>query len=111
MKTSEMELDDGRKDPYIVQQLEKQGRRLVQSQQMGFKSADEAIMRAERDAGRSAGVIAAQQSDDTETGEVLEEPIILTQHGEVPAGVGDNRDLVNHGDPKMILQRDMPDME
>jgi hypothetical protein len=72
---------------YIVQQFEKQGRRLVQGRQMEFKSADEAIKRAERDAGRSAGVIAVQQTVDTETGEVLEEPLILAQHGEVPAGI------------------------
>ncbi len=72
---------------YIVQQFEKQGRRLVQGQQMDFKTADEAIKRAERDAGRAAGVIAVQQTVDTETGEVLEEPIILAQHGEVPTGI------------------------
>lgn len=72
---------------YIVLQFEKQGRRLVQGQQMDFKSADEAIKRAERDAGRTAGVIAVQQTVDTETGEVLEEPIILAQYGEVPAGI------------------------
>lgn len=72
---------------YIVQRFEKQGRRLVQGRQMDFKTADEAIKRAERDAGRSAGVIAVQQAVDTETGEVLEEPIILAQHGEVPAGI------------------------
>lgn len=72
---------------YIVQQFEKQGRRLVQGRQMDFKSADEAIKRAERDAGRTAGVIAVQQTVDTETGEVLDEPVILAQHGEVPAGI------------------------
>lgn len=72
---------------YIVQQFEKQGRRLVQGRQMDFKTADEAIKRAERDAGRSASVIAVQQTVDTETGEVLEEPVILAQHGEVPTGI------------------------
>lgn len=72
---------------YIVQQFEKQGRRLVQGRQMDFKTAVEAIKRAERDAGRSAGVIAVQQTVDTETGEVLEEPVILAQHGEVPANI------------------------
>lgn len=72
---------------YIVQQFEKQGRRLAQGQQMDFKSAEEAIKRAERDAGRAAGVIAVQQTVDLETGEVLEEPVILAQHGEVPAGI------------------------
>lgn len=73
---------------YIVQQFEKQGRRLVQGRQMDFKTADEAIKRTERDAARSVGVIAVQQTVDTETGEVLGEPIVLAQHGEVPAGVG-----------------------
>jgi hypothetical protein len=72
---------------YIVQQFEKQGRRLVQGRQMDFKTADEAIKRAERDAGRAAGVIAVQQKVDTETGEVLEEPVILAQHGELPPGI------------------------
>lgn len=57
---------------------------------MDFKTADEAIKRAERDAGRSAGVIAIQQTVDTETGEVLEEPVILAQHGELPAGIGED---------------------
>lgn len=72
---------------YIVQQFEKQGRRLVSGRQMDFKSAEEAIKRAERDAGRTAGVIAVQQTVDTETGEVLDEPIILAQHGELPSGI------------------------
>lgn len=72
---------------YIVQQFEKQGRTLAQGRQMDFKTADEAVKRAERDAGRLAGVIAVQQTVDTETGEVLEEPVILAQYGEVPAGI------------------------
>lgn len=59
----------------------------MQGRQMDFKTDDEAIKRAERGAGRSAGAIAVQQSIDTETGEVLEEPVILAQHGEVPAGI------------------------
>ncbi len=54
---------------------------------MDFKTADEAIKRAERDIERVAGVIAVQQKVDTETGEVLEEPVILAQHGEVPTGI------------------------
>lgn len=72
---------------YIVQQFEKQGRRLVTGRQMDFKSAEEAIERAERDVGRTAGVIAVQQTVDTETGEVLDEPVILAQHGDVPTGI------------------------
>lgn len=72
---------------YIVQQLEKQGRMLVQGRQMDFKTVDDAIKRAERDAGRAAGVIAVQQKVDTETGEVLEEPVILAQHGDVPGDI------------------------
>lgn len=54
---------------------------------MDFKSAEEAIKRAERDAGRTAGVVAVQQTVDTETGEVLEEPVILAQHGDLPPGI------------------------
>ena len=72
---------------YIVQQFEKQGRKLVQGRQMEFKSADEARSRAERDAARVAGVIAVAQKVDTETGEVLEEPEVLAHHGEIPPGL------------------------
>ena len=31
-----------------------------------------------------AGVVAVQQTVDTDTGEVLEEPIVLAKHGELP---------------------------
>ncbi|MGN6548627.1 MAG: hypothetical protein ACTHJ3_01845 [Pararhizobium sp.] len=72
---------------YIVQQFEKQGRKLVQGRQMEFKSAAEARGRAERDAGRVAGVVAVEQKVDTETGEVLEEPIVMAHYGELPVGI------------------------
>ncbi|TPW26930.1 hypothetical protein [Pararhizobium mangrovi] len=72
---------------YIVQQFEKQGRKLVQGRQMEFKTSDEARGRAERDAERVAGVVAVAQTVDTETGEVLEEPEILAHYGELPPGM------------------------
>lgn len=72
---------------YIVQQFEKQSRKLVTGRQMDFKTAAEAIGRAERDAERVAGVIAVQQTVDTDTGEVIDEPILLARHGQVPAGI------------------------
>lgn len=52
---------------------------------MPFKSSREAIARAERDAGRCAGVVAVQTTIDTESGEILDEPIILASFGELPA--------------------------
>ncbi|WP_182422067.1 hypothetical protein [Aureimonas sp. ME7] len=70
---------------YIVQQFEKSGKRLVAGRQMDFKTAQEAAGRAERDAPRIAGVVAIQQTVDTDTGEVLEEPIVLARFGELPA--------------------------
>ena len=69
---------------YIVQQFDKAGRRLVAGRQLPFKTAAEATARADRDASRCAGVVAVQQTIDTETGEVLEEPIVLSAHGELP---------------------------
>ncbi|MEC5293413.1 hypothetical protein VSX64_22625 [Aurantimonas sp. C2-6-R+9] len=69
---------------YIVQQFEKQGKRLIAGQTLQFKHAASAIERANRDASRFPGVVAVQQTVDTETGEVLEEPTVLARHGEVP---------------------------
>ncbi|WP_019995490.1 hypothetical protein [Aureimonas ureilytica] len=70
---------------FIVQQFETMGKRLVAGRQMDFKTAEEAVGRAERDATRVTGVVAVQQVVDTDTGEVLEEPIILARHGQLPA--------------------------
>ena len=75
---------------FIVQQFERQGKRLVAGRQMDFKTAQEAISRAERDAARVSGVVAIQQTIDTDTGEVLEEPILLARHGDLPAEFNDN---------------------
>jgi hypothetical protein len=75
---------------YVVQQFVKQGRRLMNGQTMQFKTADEARLRADRDGarlGNVVGVVAVEQTVDVETGEVLEEPIVLVRHGEVPAEV------------------------
>lgn len=69
---------------YIVQQFEKQGRRLVAGRQIPFKTAAEAKARSDRDAERMAGVIAIQQTVATDTGEVLEGPVVLAAHGELP---------------------------
>ncbi|WP_427023108.1 hypothetical protein ACP4J4_10755 [Aureimonas ureilytica] len=70
---------------FIVQQFETMGKRLVAGRQMDFKTAEEAVGRAERDATRVTGVVAVQQVVDTDTGEVLEEPVILARHGQLPA--------------------------
>ena len=75
---------------FIVQQFVKQGRRLGNCQTMQFKTAEEARQRADRDGtrlGHVVGVVAVEQTVDVETGEVLEEPVVLTRHGEVPAEV------------------------
>jgi hypothetical protein len=75
---------------YVVQQFVKQGRRLVTGQTMQFQTAFEAKLRADRDGGRLGqvvGVVAVEQTVDMETGEVLEEPLVLVRHGEVPAEV------------------------
>lgn len=69
---------------FIVQQFDKVGRRLVAGRQLPFKTAVEASARAGRDAARCAGVVAIQQTIDTETGEVLEEPVLLAAFGELP---------------------------
>ncbi|MEF2550127.1 hypothetical protein VQ042_01980 [Aurantimonas sp. A2-1-M11] len=75
---------------FIVQQFVKQGRRLANGQTMQFKTAEEARLRADRDGarlGNVVGVVAVEQTVDVETGEVLEEPVVLVRHGEVPAEV------------------------
>ena len=68
----------------LVQPFERQGKRLIAGRLMDFKTAEEATGRAERDAQRFVGVVAVQQSVDTETGELLEEPVILARYGELP---------------------------
>ncbi len=52
---------------FIVQQFERMGERLVSGRQMEFKLAAEAQGRTERDSARTAGVIALQQTMDTDT--------------------------------------------
>ena len=70
---------------FIVQQFERMGKRLVSGRQMEFKTAVEAQGRAERDAARTVGVVALQQTIDTDTGEVVEDPVVLARYGELPA--------------------------
>lgn len=72
---------------FIVQQFDRIGKRVVAGRQMEQPSAEAAAARAERDASRCTGVVAVQQTVDTETGEVLEEPIVLARFGELPAGI------------------------
>lgn len=69
---------------FIVQQFEKQGKKLVAGRALDFPSSEAAVGRAERDAKRFAGVVALTQTVDTDTGEVLEEPVVLARHGELP---------------------------
>ena len=70
---------------YIVQQFEKMGKKLVAGRAMEFKTADEAVARADRDSARMAGVVALTQTIDLDTGEVVENPVVLAKHGELPA--------------------------
>lgn len=72
---------------YIVQQFDRVGKKLVAGRQMDQPSASAATARAERDATRCAGVVAIQQTVDTETGEVLEESAVLAKFGELPPGM------------------------
>ena len=69
---------------YIVQQFEIMGKKLVAGRVMEFKSAEEAIARADRDASRMAGVVALAQTIDLDTDEVVETPEILARHGTLP---------------------------
>ena len=69
---------------YIVQQFEMMGKKLVAGRVMEFKSAQEAIARADRDAARMAGVVAIAQTIDLDTDEVVETPEILSRHGDLP---------------------------
>ncbi|WP_062225882.1 hypothetical protein [Aureimonas frigidaquae] len=70
---------------FIVQQFERKGKRLIAGRLMEFKTAEEAEGRAERDATRTVGVVALQQTIDTDTGEIVEDPVILARYGELPA--------------------------
>lgn len=72
---------------FIVQHFEKQGRQLGAGQTLQFKTADEARRRADRDGERLGvvvGVVAIEQTVDVDTGEILEEPVVLARHGQVP---------------------------
>lgn len=75
---------------YIVQQFDKSGKKLVAGRAMEFKSAAEAVARADRDAPRMAGVVALTQTVGVDTGEVLEEPVVLVRHGELPTEFREN---------------------
>lgn len=68
---------------YIVQQFERQGRKLVAGRSIDYRNAQEAVARAERDAEKLAGVVALTMAVDTDTGEVVEEPTVLAKYGEV----------------------------
>lgn len=70
---------------FIVQQFERKGKRLIAGRLMEFKTAEEAEGRAERDATRTVGVVALQQTIDTDTGEIVEDPVVLARYGELPA--------------------------
>lgn len=70
---------------FIVQQFERKGKRLIAGRLMEFKTAEEAEGRAERDATRTVGVVALQQTIDTDTGEIVEDPVVLACYGELPA--------------------------
>ena len=69
---------------HIVQMFEKQGKKLVVGRAIEFRTSAEAVARAGRDAERMAGVVALTQVIDVDTGEVVDEPIILARHGEQP---------------------------
>ena len=69
---------------YIVQQFERQGKKLVAGRALEMASAEAAVLRAERAATTAVGVVALTQTIDTDTGEVLEEPVVLVRHGELP---------------------------
>lgn len=75
---------------FIVQPIEQKGKKLLPARETHCRSDEEAIARAERDARRFAGVIAFRQVADDETGELLEEPVILAMHGTLPAGAIDD---------------------
>lgn len=80
---------------YVVQQFEKQGKRLSAGRVTQFKTAEEARGRADRDGERLGvvvGVVAIEQTVDLDTGEILEEPIVLARHGDVPAEVAGDDD-------------------
>lgn len=70
---------------FIVQLFEQSGKRLIGGRALDFRTADEAMARAERASQTAVGVVAIQHTVDTDTGEVLEDPIVLSRFGEVPA--------------------------
>jgi len=70
---------------FIVQQFERSGKRLIAGRALDFRTADEAVARAERASATAIGVVAIRHTVDTDTGEVLEEPAVLSRFGEVPA--------------------------
>ena len=72
---------------FIFQQFERNGKRLVSGRQMEFKTAAEAQDRAERDAARTPGAVALHQTIDTDTGEIVEDPVVFARYGELPAEV------------------------
>ncbi|KAB0676324.1 hypothetical protein F6X38_21575 [Aureimonas leprariae] len=68
---------------FIVQQFERRGKKFTAGRSVEYRTAAEAIARAERDAEKFAGVVALTMAVDTDTGEVVEEPKVLARFGEV----------------------------
>jgi hypothetical protein len=68
---------------FIVQQFERRGKKFAAGRSVEYRTADEAIARAERDREKFAGVVALTMAVDTDTGEVVEEPKVLARFGEV----------------------------
>lgn len=70
---------------FVVHTFSKHGRRLSPNQPFACKTAEEAIRRAERESNRNAGVAAIHLTVDGDTGELLEDPVILYSAGELPS--------------------------
>lgn len=75
---------------FVAQAFAKTGRRLVSAQTAQVPTAEAAIAKAERFAGRFLGAVAFEQVADDETGELLEEPKLLFRAGELPADFTDD---------------------
>jgi hypothetical protein len=74
---------------YVVQFFSRQGRKLVADQPLSFKTAEQAIGRAERGMGTKAGVIVTARTGDPDADD-WDEPELLLKQGELPRGMADD---------------------
>ena len=73
---------------YVVQFFSRQSRKLAADPPLSFKTAEQAIGRAERGMATKVGVIVTARTGDPDTDD-WDEPELLLKQGQLPRGMAD----------------------